>query len=198
MEKFYEVIDPILMGLFRLVPDPIIGFFVGTFLLALTSVVIGQTTLSIAFLFNRKYVENLNNDLIKWNNLSIDAIKAGNKEAYKAANEKANDAFGRLFFLSVAYSAASLWPAPFALGWMQRWFSNIALPLPVSIPFVGSSVHYPFVFILAFILASLVFSLAKPHLPYFGHIHKMLTAPEKERERLRSFTELFDSSRSAS
>ncbi|MEJ5299703.1 MAG: hypothetical protein WHS38_01805 [Thermodesulforhabdaceae bacterium] len=195
MEDLYRVIDPVFMGLFRLVPDPVAGFFAGTFLLAMISVVIGQTTLSIAFLFNRKYVEKLNGDLVRWNNLSIDAIKEGNKEAYKSANERANDAFGRLFFFSVAYSAASLWPAPFALGWMQRWFSEIALPLPFNIPLVGSSVHFPFVFILNFILASLIFSSVKPYLPYFGRIHKMLTAPEKERERLRSFTELFESSK---
>jgi len=88
MEKFYEVIDPILMGLFRLVPDPIIGFFVGTFLLALTSVVIGQTTLSIAFLFNRKYVENLNNDLIKWNNLSITLLKLAIKKLTKPLTKR--------------------------------------------------------------------------------------------------------------
>ncbi|MCX7823821.1 MAG: hypothetical protein N2260_10335 [Syntrophobacterales bacterium] len=191
MERFYEALDPICMALFRILPDPIASFFLGTFLLALTSVLIGQTTLSIAFLINRKYVERLNDDLVKWNNLSIDAIKAGDKEAYESFNEQANEAFGRLFFLSVAYSAASLWPAPFALGWMQRWYSDIAIPIPFPIPFLGSSARYTLIFILSYLLAALIFSLSKPYLPYFKWIHKMLATPERERERLRSFTELF-------
>jgi hypothetical protein len=193
MEKFYELIDPFVMGLFRIIGEPITDFFLGNFLLAMISVLTGQITLSFAFLLNRKYISQLNADLVKWNNLSIDAIKEGNKEAYKATNEQANSAFGRLFFLSSAFSAASLWPAPFALGWMQRWFGDIAIPLPFAIPYIGSSVKFAFVFIMNFILASLIFSLIKPHLPYFGWIHKMLNAPEKERERLRSFTELFES-----
>lgn len=196
MERIYEALDPVFMAFFRTLPDPFSGFFFGTFLLAMISVLVGQITLSIAFLFNRGYIEKLNDDLVKWNNLSIDAIKEGNKEAYRAANENANEAFGKFFFMSAAYSAASLWPAPITLGWMQRWFSDISIPIPLKMPFVGSSVNYPFVFILSYILASLIFSVLKPHLPYFGRIHKILTAPKKERERLRSFAELFDSLKS--
>lgn len=197
MERFYELIDPFVMVLFKILGEPITDFFLGNFLLAMISVLIGQITLSIAFLLNKKYVEKLNADLVQWNNLSIDAIKEGNKEAYKATNEQANDAFGRLFFLSVAYSAASLWPAPFALGWMQRWFSDVAIPLPFPLPYVGPTVKFTFVFIISYILAALLFSVIKPYLPYFGWIHKKLSAPQKERERLRSFTELFESSKTS-
>lgn len=197
MDKLYETLDPIFMSFFRITPDPILSFFLGTFILTMIGVLIGEFTLSVAFLFNRRYVEKLNRDLIKWNNLSIDAIKDGNGEAYRAFNEQANEAFGRLFFLSVAYSAASLWPAPFALGWMQRWFSDISIPLPFALPLVGHSASYTFVCILSYITASFIFSLLKPHLPYFKQIHKILNTPKEERERLRSFTELFESSSSS-
>ncbi len=170
MERVYQLLDPPLMSLFRVCSDPVTAFFVGTFMLAVVSTIIGRCTLLVAFSINRRYEERLNSDLLRWHDCSLEALKSGEKEAYQGANSRANDAFGKLFFLSSTYSAASLWPAPFMLGWMQRWFGDLLLPLPVTLPLIGSSVHYPFLFILCLIVSSLLFSLTQPYLPLFRRL----------------------------
>ncbi len=193
MEKFYPLITPSLMKFFRITPDPITNFFLGTFILTFIGVIIGEISISIAFLLNRHYVASLNKDLVKWNNLSIEALKEGDKKRYQEANDKANKAFGKLFFLSFTYSAASLWPSAFLLGWMNYHFGSIEIPLPFSIPFAGiSAVGYTFIFIPLCILSFVIFSMIKPHLPYFSYIHGLLSKHEEEKSKLRSFSELMD------
>ena len=39
---------------------------------------------------------------------SMNVLKAGDKESYKAINKLANEAYGKTFFLQVAMAAASL------------------------------------------------------------------------------------------
>jgi len=188
--KLYQILDSGFIVFYRFLPDPIIAFFVGTFLVAFVTVIIGEFSISLAFLANREYVEGLNNELIKWNNLSVEAIEAGDKEAYKSCNDQANNIFGKVFFISLAYAAASLWPVPFALGWMQYRFQNIELPLPVSLPYLGQTAGYTAIFILLYILARIIFAHLKPHLPYFKKIEAMLAGYVQERTKLKSFAEL--------
>ncbi|MBW1975317.1 MAG: hypothetical protein JRI45_07070 [Deltaproteobacteria bacterium] len=188
MGKIYLFLDPYLITLYRLVKDPIIGFFLGTFLLATTAVIIGQFSISLAFLVNRRYVEKLNSQLVYWNNLSVDALKKGDKETYKNANNEANQFFGKLFFLSIAYSAASLWPAPFLLGWMQMRFGLIEFPIPFPLPVIGSNVSYTAIFIPFFIIVYLTFQKLQSHLPYFRKIHAILESYENEKAKLKSLT----------
>jgi hypothetical protein len=87
---------------------------------------------------------------------SMNALKAGDRAAYKAINKLANEAFGRSFFLQVAMASASLWPIPCALAWLQIRFSSIRFPLFFDLPFIGDSVGYPFIFILLYILARII------------------------------------------
>ncbi len=192
--KFYLLLDRVIIPLYRLVDDPLIGFFLGTFLLAFITVVIGEFTISFVFLANKSYLDRLNNELIKWNNLSVEAIEAGDKEAYKIFNDRANEVFGKVLFFSIAYSAASLWPAPFALGWMQYRFFSVEFPLPFKVPYLGDSVGYIFVFVLLYILAKLVFLYLKPYLPYFRRIKAILDEYDKEGARLKSFADLMEKS----
>ncbi len=189
MEKILLFMDPYLIKLYRIIPEPISAFFLGTFLTALIAVFIGQISISIAFLVNRKYVEKLNKDLVYWNNLSVDALKSGDKEAYKGANYEANQIFGKLFFISIAYSAASLWPAPFLLGWMQMRFGTVEFPLPFSLPVVGSTVDFTVFFICFYIIAYFGFNRLQPYLPYFKRIHALLETCEQEKSRLKSITD---------
>ena len=192
--QFYQICDALFIHFYRLVPDPIGAFFIGTFLLAFVTVIIGEFTISIAFLANRKYVDNLNSELIKWNNLSVEAIEAGDKETYKSCNDQANEIFGKVFFLSLAYAASSLWPAPFALAWMQYRFSNLELPLPFKIPFLGDKVGYIALFILLYITAKYIFTFLKPYLPYFRKIDAMLAVYEQEQAKMKSFGDLLEKS----
>jgi hypothetical protein len=115
------------------------------------------------------------------NNLSIMALKSRNKESYKACNDTANDAFGKYFFTMIAYSASSLWPAFFALAWMQTRFSQVQFPLcyPVGIivPFVG----YFSTFVLCYILARILFKNVRRYLPYFNSVQKQLDEAAKEK-----------------
>ncbi len=186
-KQFYQFLDHFLIPLYRFIPNPIVAFFMGTFLVALITVIIGEFSVSVAFWLNRKYVGRLNSELIKWNNLSVEAIEAGDKEAYKACNDQANDVFGKLFFISIAYAAASLWPVPFTLGWMQYRFFSIELPLPIKLPFIGKTVGYTFVFGMLYIIARAIFSYLKPYLPYFSKVEAMLKNYEQEDVKMKSF-----------
>ncbi|WP_457571793.1 hypothetical protein [Desulfovulcanus sp.] len=192
--KLYQILDAGFIHFYRFLPDPVISFFVGTFLVAFVTVVIGEFSISLAFLANRRYVEKLNNELIKWNNLSVEAIEAGDKESYKSCNDQANEVFGKVFFLSLAYAASSLWPVPFALGWMQYRFQNLELPLPVSVPHLGDRVGFIALFIILYILTKFIFSYLKPHLPYFKKIEAMLAVYEQEQAKMKSFGDLLKNS----
>ena len=87
---------------------------------------------------------------------SMNALKAGDKAAYKAINSLANEAFGKSFFLQVAMASASLWPVPCALAWLQIRFSSIRFPLLFDLPLIGNSVGAPFIFIPLYILARII------------------------------------------
>lgn len=87
-------------------------------------------------------------------------------------NKEANDAFGKVFFNAVALSAAYLWPVPFALGWMQLRFADVHIPLP----FTPLAANYLVVFLLCYMLARLFFAAARPKLPYFSRIQRVLAS----------------------
>lgn len=172
--------DGVLIQLYRTTGYPVIDYFLGTFFLALLTVVVGEFTISLAFRFNRKHLATLNARLAKMHNLSLAALKAGEHGQYKACNKEANDAFGRVFFNAIAFSAAYLWPAPFALAWMQMRFGEIGIP----VPFTGLAVNYLVVFLICYVLARMLFGKLRPKLPYFGKIQKMLDACGSKAEDL--------------
>lgn len=152
MHPFYQVLDPYLIWFFRLTGHPWVDLVIGTFVLACLSLLIGEITVSLAFRFTRKRLGEKSAEAEKYQNLSIDALKAGNKEAYQAANELANEAFGHSFFQQLTLSAAFLWPVFFALAWMQYRFLEVEVPLPLvswSLGFIG--VFIP-IYILAYFL----------------------------------------------
>ncbi len=168
--QFWAALDQVLIVLYRMTGNPVIDFFLGTFLLAFLTVVIGEFTISIAYRVNRKHLSSLNNNMNEAKELSIAALKSGDKEGYKAHNKKANDAFGKVFFNAIALSAACLWPVFFALNWMQMRFMDIRFP----IPFTGFAVNYVVVFLIVYILSRILFGMMRPRLPYFRSVQKML------------------------
>jgi hypothetical protein len=193
MDRLILFLDKYIIFLFRLTGDPLLNFFIGGFLLALSSVIIGEFTISIAFMANKRHIDNLNRELVESNNLSIKAVSSGDKEGYRKYNDMANDAFGKLFFNMIALSAASLWPVFFALSWMQYRFIEIEFPLIVKVPLFGKSVGYVFFFVLFYILAKILFKNLKYKLPYFRNIPGMLKEYEGNYGGMMSIADFINS-----
>ena len=175
ISALFQKADPFLIRLFHLTNDPVSGFFIGSLLLAMACVVVGEITLSLAIKWNRQHIESLKQEIRQNEALSIQAYEMGDRTSYQALNKAANDAWGRHFFSMAAYSAGVLWPVPFALGWMQIHFAQTNFPVlsPLSLV-VGKTVGFAFVFIPIYILARILFKYLHPWLPYFSTVHKML------------------------
>ncbi len=173
--NLYESIDYVLICLYRMTGNPLIDYYLGTFLLALIAIVIGEVTISLVFRINKAHLERLNAKVEKMSRLSLEAQSLGDKESYKACNKEGNDAFGRLFFNKFGLAAASLWPIFLALSWMQERFAEIGLPLP----WIDWKINYVLFFLLNYIPARIIFSRLKPRLPYFRGIHQTLLNHKK-------------------
>lgn len=171
-EIIFLTLDRFLIVLYRFTGHPVSDYFLGTFLLALAAVLLGELTVGLAFQANRKHIEALNGRLNNLQRLSLAALAAGERERYRVLNKEANDAFGKVFFNAVALSAAYLWPVPFALGWMQLRFADVHIPLP----FTPLAANYLVVFLLCYMLARLFFAAVRPKLPYFGRIQRVLAS----------------------
>jgi hypothetical protein len=164
---FVDMMDSFLIAPYRWPKNPMVGWWVGTFILAVWSTILGELTVALAFRANRSHVREAVQEMVERHNQSMNALKAGDKGSYKAINKLANEAYGKTFFLQLAMASASLWPVPFALAWMQSRFSNVHFPLPFNMSLIGDSVSYPFVFIPLYILTRMLFGKARKYLPYF-------------------------------
>ena len=154
----HMVMDGFLMPFFRFPESSLFGYYLGVTVLSIICIVIGEYSISFAFRINRKMIVRDNNRIERFEKLSIDALKAGDKSAFKACNGIANEAFGKSFFTQITLSAASLWPLFFALGWMQYRFSEVEFNLPFSIPFIGETVGYTPTFLLCYIAVRIAVS----------------------------------------
>jgi hypothetical protein len=170
MHPFYLFLDPYLIWFYRITGYAWVDFLIGTFVLAFIALIIGEFTISLAFLAARKRIDQTTGEATKYQDLSVDALVAGDKQAYIAANKLANDAFGKSFFMQIALSAAFLWPIFFAVAWMQYRFSEIEFPLF----FTDYSLGYIGVFIWLYVAAYILFKKVKYKLPYFRRIKEIL------------------------
>ncbi len=160
-----ELFDSLLINFYQLTGSPLWNYFIGTFLLAFLSVLIGHATLSFVYRVNRKHLERLATDTEKLTQLSLDAMDLGDRKNYKAINKEASDSYGQLFFNRFGLSAATLWPTFFALAWMQERFARIVIP----VPWLGFSANYFVVFLFSYLLARIVFGRGKKYLlPLLG------------------------------
>jgi hypothetical protein len=161
MHPLYLFLDPYLIWFYRLTGHAVLNFLVGTFVLAWLALLVGECTSYLAALLVKPHVERVTGEAKKYQDLSIEALKAGDRPAYEAANKLANEAFGKSFFMQLTLSATFFWPVFYVLGWMQYRFLELEFPLP----FIGVSLGYIGAFIPIYILAYLLFKQIKSRLP---------------------------------
>jgi len=178
--------DPYLIWLYRITGHAFADFMLGTFLLAFIALVIGELTISVVFLIIKKRIDKVTDEVIRYQNLSMDAVQAGEKDAYNAANKLANDAFGKSFFMQIALSAAFLWPIPFALTWMQYRFGEVEFPILFS----EHSLGFPAVFIALYAAAYLMFRRVKYKIPYFKRIKAILDSYDLRSRKIKTLADL--------
>lgn len=183
----YLHVDAFLISFYRLTGVTLLDYYIGTAVLSLIAVVIGEFTMSLSFRFNRKFIEEGTEDMVKMNNLSIMALKRGNKTGYTACNKMANERFGKQFFLMLALSVSSLWPACFALAWMHSRFAGVEFRLPFPLPLVGQTVGYVFTFIPVYICVRIIFGKLKHRLPYFKQLKKITDSYDEKRTKMLPF-----------
>ena len=186
MHQIFLTIDSHVIRLYQLTGYSLVDFFLGTFVLALVAEIIGELTSSVAFLAVRKYIESSTDEMVRFQNLSVDALAVGDGATYTACNKLANDAFGKTFFMQVSLSAALLWPVFFVLAWMQSRFSDVEFELLFS----DYSVGYVCVFIILYVAAYLIFKRIKHRVPYFREMADIMASYRKRAREMKSLADL--------
>jgi len=182
MHPVYLYLDPYLIWFYRLTGSAEVNFLLGTLALAVLSLLVGEFTSFLASFMVRRHFEQVTGEAKRYQDLSIEALKAGDRPAYEAANKLANEAFGKSFYSQVALSATFVWPIFFALGWMQHRFLEVAFPLP----FVGFPLGYIGVFLILYIAAYFMFKPVKRRLPYYRRIQELRDASGRPARNLKS------------
>ncbi len=190
-ETLYTQLDAFLIYFFRLAENPMLGYLSGIAVLALGCVILGELSMGVAYRWNHVFLVRDSRSLVRLQNGSLRALQARDKEGYQALNREANDAFGKLFFTQVALAAASLWPLPFAMHWLQARFGDVFFALPVTLPKIGDSVGYAFTFIPMYILVRILFGKLKGRLPFFRRIRALQAREQQTGEKILSFSDVF-------
>ncbi len=165
-------VDPYLIWFFRLTGQSWLNFLLGNLVLAFLALLVGEFTSLLASFMVRRHFEQVAGEAKKYQNLSMEALEAGDRPAYEAANQLANEAYNKSFFMQVALSATFFWPIFFVLGWLQYRFFELEFP----IPFTGLSLGYIGVFILLYLLTYFLFKRVKYRLPYLRRLKANPTA----------------------
>jgi hypothetical protein len=133
---------------------PFWAFFIGVTVVSVLATIIGELSMAGIYYLNHRYLEKDTSEMVKFNNLSIQAIAQQDKGAYKACNHMANEAFGRTMFSGIALFAASMWPAFFVLGWLSYRFSDADIILPG----LDYQIAFQAIFIPVYIISRIVFA----------------------------------------
>jgi hypothetical protein len=152
--------DPFLIAPYRLLANPVAGWWLGTAVLCLWCTILGEATLAVVHRFNRKYIERENRLMVEGQAKSWEALQAGDKLAYKGFNDQANESFGKGFFMGIAMGSSSLWPAFLAMAWLAWRFGQVQIPLP----FADWGLGYAAGFISLYLAMRILWALARKHL----------------------------------
>jgi len=185
MHPVYLYLDPYLIWFYRLSDSAAVNFLLGTLALVVLSLLVGEFTSFLASLIVRRHFEQVTGEAKRYQDLSMEALKAGDRPAYEGANKLADEAFGKSFYSQVALSATFVWPIFFALGWMQYRFLEVAYPLPL----IGYPLGYAGVYVILYIAAYFVFKPVKRRMPYFRRLKELRDASGRWARERKSFGE---------
>jgi hypothetical protein len=129
-EAILQFIDPVLIFPYRVFANPMIGWWVGTLCVAAWAVLIGEITTMVVGRINRSVITANLDQTEYYHEQSMKAKQAGDEKAYKGINKLANESYGKSFFLMMAAGMAALWPAFFAVAWLDQRFRHIEFVLP--------------------------------------------------------------------
>lgn len=183
----YSVIDTILITPYRIGLPSLAAFWFGTALIALWCTLAGEFSMTVTYIWNREYYTDLNRKMTRMHNISIEAVRHKEKDTFKSANKWANEYFGKVFFSHAALFAVSLWPVPFAMGWMQERFAGIIIH---TVPYIDFGLAYPFVFILSYIIVRYGFSKVRSYVPFLKKIDNMRAEDAVKAGEMTSWSEL--------
>jgi len=187
VQGIYLGMDPWLIWAFRLPEHPGVGFGLGLCWVSLVATLVGALSGALICRFNSRHYASLNREMAKQHNLSLKALAARDKTSYKASNLLANDAFGRFFFAQLALNAASLWPLPFLLGWLDFRFHGQTFAFPLA-----GQVGPPFLFIPLYIATRVLFNRVKRGLSRLPGLKRFRPKiDEQPAERMLTLGEIF-------
>jgi uncharacterized MAPEG superfamily protein len=177
--------DLILISPYRWLENPVAGFLLGTLVLSLWCVLVGKMTGLVVGMINRFHMGSLERETVKMHNLSLKAILSRDKASYTACNREANEAFGRYFFAQLAAGAATLWPVPFALAWMETRFREVTFPLSYPLSLITPAAGHLGIFLLWYVLLRMLLKNLSPE------FHAVRTATAREpREKMMTLADL--------
>lgn len=182
---FPSWLDALLIAPYRWPGNAHVGLWLGTALLNVYCIILGEITGGALFLLHHRYLNGMHKDMLRYHNISVDALHAGDKNAYLAANKMAHEGFGKSFFAQASIGMATLWPLPFALGWMAERFASVGGIY--RIPGLEIRLGYVFVGLSLYILLRILFSGIKKQLPFFRHIEHIRQRARQERGTAKSF-----------
>ena len=150
--EIFFAMDTWLIAPFRWITPAPAGFMLGTAILALECVLAGKLCLALMNLVQRRLRRVYDEEVIRRQDLSMQALAVKNKNAYLAQNHLAQEAYGKSMSLAMGRAGASLWPAVMALAWMKGRFYEAPFPLPSWLPGQPKTVSYGLMFFLFYIL----------------------------------------------
>lgn len=168
-------LDPWLIAPYRWITPAAIGYLLGTVILALQCIILGDLSATLVLYINSTYITRLQKTMDHHHHLSEEALKHGDKESYKAVNQQAMDAFGHSFSLGAALFCVSIWPMPFALAWLGSRFYDAPLELPFALPFIGTTIEYFPSFLLLYIVVRMTYSSLMNRFSWYGRGKARLT-----------------------
>ena len=177
-------LDAIFIAPFRWPANPLLGMWLGSAFLASYAVLVGEAVGAVLFFLHQRYYNTLQDDVVRYHNISVQALHSGNKDAYLAANTVAQEHFGKSFFAQASIGMSTLLPLPFVLAWMALRFEGITLHI---IPVFNRPVGYVFILLTLYLVMRIMFSRLKKRLPLFRRIERIKQLAREARGPARSF-----------
>ena len=124
----FQSVDAVLITPFRVFANPEAAFYFGIVVLACGSAALGQACKALVAFANRTRRTREDGEATRRSELSFQALRMQDKEAYLAQNHLAQEHYGNSLALSAGRGAALLWPGIVALAWLSIRFEGVPAP----------------------------------------------------------------------